>query len=43
VLKENELGDCQVALLLGQSEMEMQPISRVPWVLAADNKAVNGD
>jgi len=36
VLKENERGDCQVALLLGLSEMEMQPILRVPWVLAAD-------
>ena len=36
VLKENERGDCQVALLLGQKETEMQPVSQVPWVLAAD-------
>ena len=43
VLKENERGDCQVALLLGQKEAEMQPVSQVPWVLAADSKAVNGD
>jgi hypothetical protein len=36
VLKENERGDCQVALLLGHRGKEMQPDTEVPWVLAAD-------
>jgi hypothetical protein len=30
VLKENERGDCQVALLLGQLEKEMQPFPTCP-------------
>jgi hypothetical protein len=34
---------CQVALLLGHRKKEMQPDTEVPWVLAADNNAVNGE